>query len=221
MNTRIFMVRHAEAEGNAKRIFHGWTDSEITERGRKQAELVAERFKDENIDVLYSSSLKRTVQTAEYIAKKKCLDIIKTDLLKEINGGEWEGMPWSELIEKYPREHYTWENNMIDHAMPGGESIKDFEKRLYDIFQKIIKKNEGKNICIVTHGTAIRTLMCHFYGCGLEGILDIPWVDNTAVTILDYESGRYKVITDGDVSHLPKELCTIRNQEWYDEHIKN
>ena len=91
MKTRLIFVRHAEAEGNYLRIFHGWTDSGITDKGHVQAKKAAERLKDIPIDVLYSSSLKRTIQTAQYIADIKGLPIIRTDKLKEINGGDWEG----------------------------------------------------------------------------------------------------------------------------------
>lgn len=220
MKTRIIMVRHAEAEGNVSRVFHGWTDSDITEKGHKQAREVARRLKNEKIDVLYSSSLKRTVRTAEYIAEVKGLPIKKTDELKEINGGEWEGVGWAELARRYPKEHYTWENRMHDHVMPGGESMEEFEARLVREFERILKENEGKNICIVTHGTAIKALLCHFHGCGLEEMHCMPWVDNTAVTIMEYENGRFNVICEGDDSHLTKELSTIRNQSWYDDYIK-
>jgi len=71
IKTRIIFVRHAEAEGNLNRVFHGWTDSSITERGHLQAQRVAQRLKDVDIDVIYSSSLKRTLQTAQYIADVK------------------------------------------------------------------------------------------------------------------------------------------------------
>jgi methionine salvage enolase-phosphatase E1 len=87
MKTRLIFVRHAEAEGNLKRLFHGWYDSSITEKGHKQAKKVAERLSDVPIEVIYSSSLKRTLQTAQYIADVKQLPIIRTDKMKEINGG--------------------------------------------------------------------------------------------------------------------------------------
>lgn len=220
MKTRIIMIRHAEAEGNISRIFHGWTDSEITEKGHKQAMLAAQRLKDEKIDVLYSSSLKRAVQTAEYISREKGLPIFKTDKLKEINGGEWEGLGWHELEEKYPDEYHTWEHRLHDHVMPGGESVVEFRKRLVSEFERIVNEHPGKTICIVTHGTAIKALLCHFYDCGLEEILGMPWVDNTAITIMEHQNGKYKIIIEGDASHLAKELSTIRNQAWYDEYIK-
>ncbi len=220
MKTRLIIVRHAEAEGNFKRIFHGWTDSEITEKGHKQAILVAERLKNEKIDIIYSSSMKRTLQTAEYISRIKGLPVIRTDALKEINGGDWEGKKWHALPENYPKEYDTWENRMHLHVMPNGESIKEFQERLIAELELIIRENTGKSICIVTHGTAIKTLLCFFHGCSLNEILNMPWVDNTAVTMLEHDNGKFKMILEGDASHLDKKHSTIRNQEWYEEYTR-
>ncbi len=218
IKTRLIFVRHAEAEGNLNRVFHGWTDSSITEKGHIQAKRVAERLKDVDIDVIYSSSLKRTLQTAQYIADAKNLPIIRTDKLKEINGGEWEGKRWDELPGLWPDAYDSWENRPHDHKMPGGETMVDFQQRLIDEIMYIIKNNKGKNICIVTHGTALRTMMCYFWGMDFTELINIKWYDNTSVSILDYEDGKFEVVLEGDVSHLEKELCTVLNQEWWNEY---
>jgi len=221
MKTRLIFVRHAEAEGNFKRIFHGWTDSEITEKGHLQAQRVAERLKDVKIDVLYSSSLKRTLQTAGYIAKIKGLPIIRTDKLKEINGGDWEGQDWDVLPQKWPVEYDTWENQPHIHRMPNGETMEEFQQRVVKEVMHIINNNKGKNICIVTHGTAIRALQCYFHACELDWIINIPWQDNTAVTIVDYEDGRFNFVVEGDTSHLSGGLGTIESQAWWAEYKNN
>lgn len=221
MKTRLIFVRHAEAEGNVTRRFHGWTDGDITEKGHKQAETAAQALMDAKIDVLYSSSLKRTLQTAEYISKLKNLPIIRTDKLREINGGKWEGERWDELQSKWPHEYDTWENKPHLHKMPSGESMSEFQKRLMDEVKYIIANNMGKNICIVTHGTAIRSMMCIFKGCELDAMLSIPWYDNTSITIVEYEDERFRVVLEGDASHLGKELSTLQNQEWWKEYMKN
>ena len=219
MKTRLIFVRHAEAQGNIKREFHGWTDEGITDKGHRQAELVAEKLNTTNIDILYSSSMIRTIETAEYISKVKNLPIIRTDKLKEINGGEWEGKRWDSLPILYPDEYNVWENTPHLLKMPNGESIEEFYERLIKEIKHIINENEGKNICIVTHGTAIRVLMCAFKDIKLENLSKISWVDNTSITVVDFEENSFEMITEGDDSHLSKEDCTIKNQEWYTEYI--
>jgi probable phosphoglycerate mutase len=218
MLTRIILIRHAEAEGNANRVFHGWTDAELTKKGHIQAGLVAERIKDTKIDVLYSSSMKRTLQTAQYISGIKNLPIIRTDKLKEINGGDWEGRAWHELPVLWPLEYDTWENKPHIHKMPNGESMEEFQMRLITEIQTIIEKNKGKNICIVTHGTAIKALICFFKECTLEEMLNVEWCDNTGVTVLCHKDGKYNFEMQGDASRLSKSTSTIENQEWYKEY---
>ncbi len=217
MITRLIFVRHAEAEGNINRIFHGWYDSKITEKGHKQAKKVAERLADIEIDIIYSSSLTRTLQTAQYIADIKQLPIIRTDKMKEINGGDWENMPFDELPKLYPKENYTWENQPHLHQMPNGENTIEFYERLTKEVKSIISQNSGKNICIVTHGGAIRTMLCRFYNCSLDQMQDIGWHDNTSVTVVDYddEKDEFKVLMEGDSEHLGFELSTIQSQEWW------
>lgn len=217
MRTRLYFVRHAEAEGNITRRFHGWTDGDLTLKGHKQAQLVAERFNNIYIDRIYSSTLKRTLKTAEYISGIKQIPIIRTDRLKEINGGDWEDMPFEILHSKWPAEYETWEKTPHAHRMPNGESMEDFEDRLFKEVMYIINENLGKSICIVTHGTAIRALLCHFRGCSLEEMINVNWCENTALTVIDYENGSFTIVTEGDASHLDKMMRTIENQEWWIE----
>lgn len=98
--------------------------------------------------------------------------------------------------------------------------MKEFQERLINEVMYIINNNKGKNVCIVTHGTAIRALMCHFFHLDLEHMIDIKWYDNTAVSIVDYENERFKVIVEGDASHLDLELSTIQNQKWWRDYME-
>ena len=219
MKTRLIFVRHAEAEGNKIRRFHGWTDSALTERGHLQAQRVAERLKDIPIDMIFSSSLQRTKQTAGYISKVKNLPVNLSDQLKEIHGGDWEGLTWNELEERWPEAYDMWDNRPHLHKMPNGESVVELQQRALDEIMKIINQNQGKNICIVTHGTLIRSVICHFRACTLEEMINVAWCDNTGITIVDFENDVFTVVVEGDSSHLGSDLGTIVNQDWWQDYI--
>lgn len=214
-------MRHAEAEGNKTRVFQGWTDGSITDVGHVQAGFMAEKIKSFKIDVLFSSSLKRAIQTAEYISKVKSLPVLTREGLKEIYGGEWEGVPWEELPKRWPCEYYTWENEPLEHKMPMGESMSDFQKRIVDEIKNIANENIGKNICLVFHGTAIRVFMSYVNSNGLLGYNNITWYDNTSITTLEYENDIFTTLSEGDCSHLSMNLKTLGNQEWWIEKQKN
>ena len=217
VKTRLIFVRHAEAEGNVKRLFHGWYNSNLTAKGEEQAKLVANRIGDMNIDVLYSSILNRTYRTASYISEKIRLPVITSPELKEINGGDWEDVEWERIPKIWPEIHNDWENNPHLVKMPNGETMVDFQDRLLKEVYRIIRENEGKNICIVTHGTAIKALKCRFMGLELNDMKAVSWCENTAVTVVDYESDNdeFKMIVDGDASHLPDDMRTIIHQAWW------
>jgi probable phosphoglycerate mutase len=220
MKTKLIIVRHAEAVGNVIREFHGWTDEGITEKGQLQASKVAERLKNIPIDVIYSSSMKRTMETARYISKVKNLPIIPVDDLKEINGGLWEGMTWNQLAAKYPDEYDIWENKPHLCQMPEGENMKDFQHRVITAVMSILEKEAGKNILIVTHGTVIRVLLCRLKELPLKDMVRIPWCDNTAVTAGVWKDSKFCIEAEGDTSHLDDETSTFRNQEWFFKYKK-
>jgi probable phosphoglycerate mutase len=216
MKTRLIFVRHGEAEGNLKRLFHGWTDSELTLKGNQQAQAVAKRLKDEPIDIIYSSPLKRAYRTAQNIAEEKNISDIKViDGLKEIHGGLWENVKWADLPVKWPVEYDEWENKPHLHCMPMGESIKDAFNRTLSIILKIIEENKGKNICVVTHGTVLRSLVCYFKGKPFEELATVPWCDNTSITVVEFDDQKFNVCLEGDNGHLCGDLSTFATQDWW------
>jgi broad specificity phosphatase PhoE len=218
MSSIIYFVRHAQGEGNYNRTFMGRTDCDITDDGKRQSELVAKRLKDIDFNVLIASSMKRTVHTAKYIADEKGLNIIENDQLVEINGGDWEGHPFSNLPSLWPTHHETWEYYPHKHQMPNGESIKQLYERVVSAVDQIIKQYPGQNICIVTHGTVLRALFTYFKGLELKDMTKVNWVDNTSVSAVEYSDGEYKVLFEGDTEHLGDEFCTFKDQEWFKEY---
>lgn len=213
--TKILLVRHAEAEGNVKRIFQGWTNSNLTERGIKQARRLAERLKDEEVDVIYSSDLKRAYDTARFIADYKSLDVFVIKELREIFGGDWEDIPFEELSKKWPQEAYNLDYCLHMLCTPNGESTLQFQKRMVNAINLIIAENQDKNICVVTHGTAIKVLLCYFYQKPIEDIVNIIWGDNTSISIINIDNDEFNVEIENDNSHLDDELSTFADQDWW------
>ena len=112
MVTTVYLVRHAEAEGNVNETFQGRVDTEVTEKGMRQLDCLAERFRDIPIQVLYASPLKRTRVTAAAVNRYHQLPVQYLDELMEINGGVWEGKPWADLPRLYPESYRLWQEQM-------------------------------------------------------------------------------------------------------------
>ncbi|MBQ7399965.1 MAG: histidine phosphatase family protein [Clostridia bacterium] len=187
-DTKIIMVRHAQGEGNLKAEFHGQYPSDLTELGIKQAQCTAEFLKSYRIDAAFASDIPRAYSTAKIIAEKHGLSVTKDDGLREIDGGEWERMKFDDISVKYPKEYAIWKNDLGNSTCPGGESVRNLQKRVKGTIERIVKKNPGKNILIGTHATPVRTMGCVWKKLDISEIVNLPWVPNASVCIVKYDS---------------------------------
>ena len=213
--TKIYLIRHAEAEGNLYRIVQGHFDSYITGRGRKQIDALAERFKDVRLDALYSSDLRRTVATAGAITKYHELPMQLEPRLREINLGICEGMSFGDMRKYDPVQMDYFNNDPGKWRAEGAETFAECTVRMMSVVTEIAEKNAGKIVAVVSHGMAIRSLLACIMGVRSEDIPSLPHGDNTAVSRLTYENGRFSVDYYNDNSHLPPELSTFARQSWW------
>ena len=122
--TRIIAVRHAQSEGNLAHFCCGHTDISLTPMGMRQAEETARFLDAYPLDRIYSSDLLRVVMTARPTAERRGMEIIRDIGLREINVGDWEGMPHSELDRCDPARE-AWHHDFVNAACPGGESVRE------------------------------------------------------------------------------------------------
>ena len=215
--TTIYLVRHCEAMGNINRIFQGHTDEEISDNGRLQLEKLAERFRDIHLDVLYSSPLKRAYRTAEAVNRYHHLPIHTDERLIEINGGHWEEKPWEALPELYPDEWEAWSCRPWSFAPQNGEPMRAVYARMTEVLSAIAEDHPGETVGVASHGCAIRNALCWASGRPIEQLLEIPWCDNTAVSVLEFEDGRPSIRLANDNGHLDDALSTLNKQSWWRE----
>ena len=170
--TKLIIVRHCQALGNLERFFQGKIDSDITTLGREQIEATAEFLKDEKIDVIYTSTKKRAKLSAEGINKYHGRNIIIDGRLCEIDAGKWEGIHLVDIEKLYPGQFYNWRNDPAKFQAPDGESMADVYNRVRSALDDIVKVNIGKAVCIVSHGCAIKNMVCYLHGKSVEDIGD-------------------------------------------------
>ena len=159
--TNIYLIRHGESLGNAKRIYLGHTDLDLSPFGYEQAKIAAERLRDVKFDVIYSSDLLRAHNTAVPHAELRGLDIIDSPLLREIYLGDWENRLVDELVNnEYDKFVVGWKENFGTFTVPGGESVIGAGTRFYNEVLRIARENEGKTILITAHAAVIRVFWC-------------------------------------------------------------
>lgn len=208
--TTVYLIRHAEAEGNIYRRYHGWYDSLITDNGYRQIEALAQRFEGVPIDAVYSSDLFRTMTTAGAIYKPRGLELHTDRGLREIGGGVWEDRTWGEirrenqkLLEAFNRADPAWQ-------VEGSETYGGLQLRVTRTIRRIAAEHDGQTVAIVAHGSAIRTALAGFYGFPLNQIDRVPHGDNTCVACLAFDGDRVEIRYINDNSHLG-ELSTLNN----------
>lgn len=162
--TRIFLVRHGQTAWNVGEIFRGRADIPLDETGLKEADLAGDALKDETIHAIYSSPLKRSVQTAEGIARYQNLPVQPLEAIIDISYGEWEGKENKEVKEKYPDLYNLWLTEPHKVRFPGGETLDEVRNRTMSAIEELIRKHANESIVLVAHRVPNKVISCAVLG---------------------------------------------------------
>lgn len=214
--TRIYLIRHAEAEGNLYRRFHGQFDANITMLGRRQVAALAERFRYETIDALWSSDLTRAQSTASAILKyHPSLTLHTTPALREVDVSAWEDLPWGEIARTDPEQYRNFNQDPARMSVPGCERFNGLVERMRRALLGLADAYPDKTVAVVSHAYAIRALASRLIG---RDFADLPFGDNTAVTNILAEDGELALERYADASHLGS-LSTFAHQGLAGDHM--
>lgn len=182
---KLLLIRHGETDWNVAKKIQGSADISLNEKGIQQAHELGAKFLAKNITVekIYSSPLKRAVMTAEILSQTIKKDMLVAEGLKEINLGEWEGLPWPIVAEKYPQEYQVWYENRRYTKTPQGESYEDMLQRVLHSLKEIIAEN-NQDVAIVSHSAVIMCLQCLVTNTPFEKMMRFK-TENTVITELD------------------------------------
>lgn len=195
---KLIIVRHGETEENVKGIRQGHLPGKLTEKGREQARKLAERFRYEKIDAIFSSDLKRAKDTAKEIARYHNIPVQYTEKLREISGGIYEGKPKEELHEAREKSRKT----KLEFRPEEGETFEELKERVKNFLEELKKKYKGKTVLICSHGNYIETLLGILLKRPLEKSLEIKQ-SNAAVNIVEAkDSGEHEVRVINCIQHL-------------------
>ena len=201
--TTIYLIRHAEAEGNLYRIAQGQDDSILTDRGWRQVKALERRFDGVQIDAVYTSDLYRTRATASALYLPRTLTPHLVRDLREIHVGVWERRTWGEIARRWPDQMSDFSRRMDRWHMEGAETPAQVLERALGAVQKIAAENGGKTVAVFSHGYVIRLLLANLQGVSLRDTGDkSPTGDNTAVSLLEWDGETLRVVRQNDNSHL-------------------
>lgn len=157
--TTILLARHGETDWNVEHRYQGWADPPLNDKGRHQAQRLAETLTgpDPQISAVYSSDLRRATETAEIVATRLGLQVVPIRGLREIDVGEFTGLTRAQIDASFP----GWRDRMNQHgyAWEHGESVQEMADRVVAALLEIASAHDGETVLVVAHGGSVRAAL--------------------------------------------------------------
>jgi len=169
MRNKYILLRHGEAVSNKKKIISCWPEkipSPLTCKGREQIKIQAKKLKKKKIDLIFSSDLLRTRQTAEIVGKELKIKPKYDKRLREYNVGVFNGRPIVEF-----KKFFSSQKKRFKTKPPKGETYNEIKKRMYVFLKEIDERYSAKNILIISHQIPLLLLKGKVKGLSNQGIL--------------------------------------------------
>ena len=195
----IYLIRHGESTGNQHGQFLGWADHPLSAQGERQAEALAYRLKPLGPMPVFCSDLLRARMTAECIAAAWHGAVMADARWREMHCGEFEGQPWSILMDNVQLS-CAFEEDPLTTSYPGGESLAMMMTRVHEAFSEMCAREDDR-LLLVSHGGPLQVVLAQ--------ILEIPprrfWtftLNHGGITRLRWADGWMNILSVNDTSHL-------------------
>ncbi len=198
---RLILVRHGETMYNAQRRLAGQSDIPLSPLGRRQAAALGQSLASESLDVIATSDLLRTRETAEHIARHHALLVREDPNLRELALGEWEGYTSAEVRQRDAPLLALWQANPTAYAPPGGETVAQLRDRIVCALRDCQTSHAGASVLWVTHGGLIGVLLCHILALELNRRWQFRH-DNASISELQLSGDRATVVRLNETAHL-------------------
>lgn len=199
--TRLILVRHGETEWNRVERFRGRIDIELNETGHRQAQAVASRVGAWKPDAIYSSPLKRALQTAQPLAQACGREIKPLETITDIDYGAWGGHSPEEVAAQHSDLYRTWLEAPHLVQFPEGESLEQVRSRAWIAVEEVCAAHARETVVLVSHVVVNRALICAVLGLDNSSLWKIGQ-DNGAISIVDAKEDEYRLVLLNDTCHL-------------------
>ncbi len=198
---RIILIRPGETDWNREGRYQGWVASPLNTHGRAQVQALAKYVRHIGLSALYTSDLRRAMQTAKILAKPLGFDPIMDERLRERHVGQWQGLTLEQIHEWYPDQYQALLANPENYRIPGGESRADVRGRVLKALEAILEEADGEIVGIITHTNATNMLIDNLVP---EYELYTVGITNSSVTTIARENdgAAWRLVATNDVMHL-------------------
>jgi broad specificity phosphatase PhoE len=201
--TRLLLIRHGETALNREMRYIGLRDDALTETGQLQAHQLADALAIFPITAVYSSPLQRAYQTAQAIAQRHDLEVLRNDALIESDFGQWEGLTAREVKARGAKDAeilQAWQDDPT-LAPPQGESLEAMSQRVLATVTAIAQEHPGQTIALVTHTGPLKAILCAALGASMRTAFHI-FLDPATISVVDWQELRPIVRLINSHAHL-------------------
>lgn len=184
---KLILVRHGEIDSNRRKIYSGRSDEPLNDRGRQQAADAAVQFQQIPIAALFTSPLRRTVETASIIGRQVELTPQIAPAFNELAMGPWEGLSEEEVELRFPADFGLWNSRPADLRLVGRETLEELQNRALNGVALAQTKVGDRPFCVVSHVAVIRVLMLYAEGRPLNDYKKIH-VPNATPIFLEFDA---------------------------------
>ena len=134
----------------------------------------------------------------------------------EIDGGDYNGTLWDDLPVRFPEQNERWYHDPANFEAPHGETMRQVYDRIWRGILSVVHDHRGQTICVVSHGCAIRNLICRLLYGSIDHLNETPWSDNTGINVLEFtDDDQARIVLLNDAAHLTPETSTLAKQDWW------
>ena len=205
---QIVLVRHGATDWNLQGRCQGSTDRDLSDVGIRQADQIAELLSEQEINAIYSSSLRRAQQTAERISQPHKLPVLIEQDVRELDHGELEGLTFNEIKANYGDFLVRWRSEPAEICVPGGERLADVAERAWNGLNQIVQRHaDAERILVVSHNFPILGIVCRVSGTHLNEYRTFH-LDPCGITRLKYNGGDWDLTEVNGREYTPSSLVT-------------
>lgn len=206
--TTIYLVRHGQTDNNFKASFNGCRSNQpLNETGKRQAAALTKAFAGKPLDAIYSSPLLRAKMTAEGVRGTRDMPITTVEDLREMDMGLLDGVTFEETERDYAEIWHNWKKEPEKLRMPDGESFTEVQDRAYAALLAILRREQGKAVAIVAHGTLLSLLTAKLFGFSLADRRRVPYLLNAAYHELAFDGvASFRPVRLRVISHMTDDM---------------
>jgi probable phosphoglycerate mutase len=200
--TILLLIRHALNDWVGERLA-GWTPNvHLSEKGRAQAQALAQRLANQPVAATYASPLERAVETAQVIAAPHRLEVQIREGVGEVHYGEWTGQALKELakddawrvVQFYPS----------GARFPGGEAIREMQARAVAELDAIVASHPAETVLVVSHSDVIKAALAHYVGLHLD-LFQRLVISPASLSVVTFTTMGPRLVCLNDTAHIPEE----------------